>query len=124
MVTAEPGGDAQTDAMSAMLLPMLFLIGMMVLLMFFPGFRDALSDGAGVVIEPILPFHNQYFIPTVFFLGSSIMVVNTIIRSFFFGLLKRAANKGKPAGFLDYIKNISVKLLDQDFQGSQGVSRL
>ena len=35
MVTAEPSGDAQTEAMSAMLFPMLFLIGMMVLLMFF-----------------------------------------------------------------------------------------
>jgi hypothetical protein len=81
MVTAETSGDPQTEAMSAMLFPMLFLIGMMVLLMFFPGFRDALSDGAGTVIEPMLPFHNLYFIPTVFFLGSSIMIVNTIIRS-------------------------------------------
>ena len=90
MVTAEPSGDAQTEAMSAMLFPMLFLIGMMVLLMFFPGFRDSLSNGAGIVIEPILPFHKQYFIPTVFFLGSSIMVVNTIIRSFFLDPIRQA----------------------------------
>ena len=83
MVSPEPNGDAQAEAMSAMLFPMLFLIGMMVLLMFFPGFRDALATGSGTFIEPVLPFHEQYFVPTVFILGSSIMIVNTIIRSFF-----------------------------------------
>lgn len=90
MVSPEPSGDGQAEAMSAMLLPMLFLIGMMVLLMFFPGFRDALASGSGIVIEPILPFHEKYFVPTVFILGSSIMVVNTIIRSFFMDPLRQA----------------------------------
>jgi len=90
MVSPEPNGDAQAEAMSAMLFPMLFLIGMMVLLMFFPGFRDALATGSGTFIEPVLPFHEQYFVPTVFILGSSIMIVNTIIRSFFMDPLRQA----------------------------------
>ncbi len=90
MVSPEAGGNAQTEAMSAMLFPMLFLMGMMVMLMFFPGFREALASGSGTVIEPILPFHEKYFVPTVFILGSSIMVVNTIIRSFFMDPLRQA----------------------------------
>jgi uncharacterized membrane protein (DUF106 family) len=90
MVSPEPNGDAQAEAMSAMLFPMLFLIGMMVLLMFFPGFREALATGSGTFIEPVLPFHEQYFVPTVFILGSFIMVVNTIIHSFFMDPLRQA----------------------------------
>ena len=54
------------------------------------GLRVGLSDSAGSVLEPMLPFHQTYFVPTVFIVGSSIMVVNTIIRSFFMDPLQQA----------------------------------
>ncbi len=90
MAPSQAGGDAQADAMASMMLPMLMLLGMMVLLMFYPGLRIGLSDAAGSVLEPMLPFHQTYFVPTVFIVGSSIMVVNTIIRSFFMDPLQQA----------------------------------
>ena len=90
MAPTEAGGDAQADAMASMMLPMLLLLGMMVLLMFYPGLRIGLSDTAGSVLEPMLPFHQTYFVPTVFIVGSSIMVVNTIIRSLFMDPLQQA----------------------------------
>ena len=90
MAPAESGGDAQADAMASMMFPMLLLLGMMVMLMFYPGLRVGLSDSAGSVLEPMLPFHQTYFVPTVFIVGSSIMVVNTIIRSFFMDPLQQA----------------------------------
>tara|TARA_B100000686_G_scaffold351646_1_gene450991 strand:+ start:2546 stop:3472 length:927 start_codon:yes stop_codon:yes gene_type:complete len=90
MASPQPGGDAQADAMSSMMMPMLLLLGMMVLLMVNPSIRIALSYTAGSVLEPVLPFHQKYFVPTVFIVGSSIMVVNTIIRSFFMDPLQQA----------------------------------
>ena len=90
MAPPQAGGDAQADAMASMMLPMLMLLGMMVLLMFYPGLRIGLSDTAGSILEPMLPFHQTYFVPTVFIVGSSIMVVNTIIRSFFMDPLQQA----------------------------------
>ncbi len=83
MAEAAGSGGAQKQGAAVMMTPMLFLLGIMMLLMFNPGLRDTLSDVAGTVIEPTLPFHEQFFVPTVFIIGSSIMVVNTIIRSFF-----------------------------------------
>ncbi len=90
MAPAEPGGDAQAEAMSSMMMPMLLLLGMMVLLMINPGIRVVLSSSAGSVLEPMLPFHQDYFVPTVFIVGTSIMIVNTIIRSFFMDPLQQA----------------------------------
>ncbi len=90
MTSAQAGGDAQADAMASMMMPMLLLLGMMVLLMINPTIRIGLSDVAGSVMEPMLPFHKTYFVPTVFLVGSSIMVVNTIIRSFFMDPLQQA----------------------------------
>ena len=93
MVEAGPSGGTQPAGMGSAMLPMLLLMIMMMGLMFFPGIRDGLSDGAGIVIEPLL-FGTlgleQYFVPTVFILGSSIMIINTIIRSFFMDPLKQA----------------------------------
>ena len=76
-------GDPQAESMSSMMMPMLFLLLMMMVLMLNPSLRILLADGAGYAIEPLLPFHTAYFVPTVFIVGSSIMVVNTIIRSIF-----------------------------------------
>ena len=84
------GGDSQAESMSSMMMPMLFLMLMMVVLMLNPSLRILLADGAGYAIEPLLPFHTAYFVPTVFIVGSSIMVVNTIIRSFFMDPMRQA----------------------------------
>ena len=73
-----------------MMMPMLFLMLMMVVLMLNPSLRILLADGAGYAIEPMLPFHTAYFVPTVFIVGSSIMIVNTIIRAFFTDPLSQA----------------------------------
>lgn len=72
------------------MMPMLFLMLMMVVLMLNPSLRILLADGAGYAIEPMLPFHTAYFVPTVFIVGSSIMIVNTIIRAFFTDPLSQA----------------------------------
>jgi uncharacterized membrane protein (DUF106 family) len=45
---------------------------------------------AGTVVEPMIPFHSTLFVPTVLVLGSVIMFVNTIIRSFFMDPVKQA----------------------------------
>ena len=88
---AQPsGGDAQSEAMSSMMMPMLGLLLVMMVLMFVPGLRVLLADSAGLAIEPLLPFHELYFVPTFFIVGTSIMVVNTIIRSFFIDPIKQA----------------------------------
>jgi len=88
---AQPsGGDAQAEAMSSMMMPMLVLLLVMMVLYFIPGLRMLMADSAGLAIEPLLPFHELYFVPTVFIVGSSIMVVNTIIRSIFVDPIKQA----------------------------------
>ena len=93
MAEATNPADAQMQALSAMMGPMLMMMVVMLALMFFPFIRIALSFSAGSIIEPALPFHNQYFVPTVFVVGSSIMVVNTIIRSFFVDSMKNRIQK-------------------------------
>ena len=89
-MTQPSGGDAQSEAMSSMMMPLLVLLLVMMVLMFVPGLRVLLADSAGLAIEPLLPFHELYFVPTVFIVGTSIMVVNTIIRSFFIDPIKQA----------------------------------
>ena len=100
MAEAPNPADAQMQALSAMMGPMLMMMVVMLALMFFPPLRIGLSYSAGSLIEPTLPFHSQYFVPTVFVVGSSIMVVNTIIRSFFVDSMKQAhnAHRGKQIG--------------------------
>jgi len=87
---ASGGGDPQADAMSSLMMPMLFMMLIMMVMMLNDGIRIFLADGAGHFIEPMLPFHTLYFVPTVFIVGSSIMVVNTIIRSFFMDPMRQA----------------------------------
>ena len=76
-------------AMGSMMMPMLMMLGMMSLL-FIPGVRPMLSDSADSVIGPLVPFHDKWFVLTVGLVGSSIMVVNTVLRSFFMDPLKQA----------------------------------
>ena len=82
---AEPAGqgDAQSQAALGMMGPMFVLLAVMLLLTFNPGLRSLMADSAATVIEPTIPFHSEYFVPTVFIIGSSIMIVNTVIRGFF-----------------------------------------
>ena len=76
-------GDAQSQAALGMMGPMVVLLAVMVLLTFNPGLRSVMANSAATVIEPTIPFHSEYFVPTVFIIGSSIMIVNTVIRGFF-----------------------------------------
>ena len=81
---AESGtGDPQAEALSSMMVPMLVLLGMMVLLSINEGIREGLANTAGAVIEPILPYGGEYFVLTVFLVGTTMMVVNTVIRGIF-----------------------------------------
>ena len=76
-------GGAQNQAMAGMMTPMLVILGFMILLSVNPSLRTGLSGLAGTVIEPALPFHSEFFVPTVAIIGSSIMIVNTMIRGIF-----------------------------------------
>ena len=67
-------GDAQSQAALGMMGPMFVLLAVMLLLTFNPGLRTLMADSAASVIEPTIPFHSDYFVPTVFIIGSSIMV--------------------------------------------------
>ena len=81
---AESGtSDPQAEALSSMMMPMLVLLGMMVLLSINEGIRQGLADAAGTVIEPVLPYDGEFFVLTVFLVGTTMMVVNTIIRGVF-----------------------------------------
>ena len=81
---AAPAGATQDPnmGMGGMMMPMMFILVMMLAVSIIPGMREGLSDAAALVIEPTIPFHDVWFIPTVFIIGTSIMVVNTIIRAF------------------------------------------
>ena len=92
MASSAPAGNQQPEGMGSAMLPMFGMLLIMMVVMAFPSIRTALSVGAGSVIEPLLPFHAKFFVPTVFILGSSIMVVNTIIRSIFMDPVKQAHN--------------------------------
>ena len=85
---AQPSDDPEVP-MGSMLTPLLMLV-VMSFFIFIPSVRETLSLVAGTVLEPAIPFHDTLFIPTVFILGCSIMVVNTIIRSFFMDPIKQA----------------------------------
>lgn len=76
-------GGAQNQAMAGIMTPMLVILGFMILLSVNPSLRTGLSGLAGTVIEPALPFHSEFFVPTVAIIGSSIMIVNTMIRGIF-----------------------------------------
>ena len=68
MAEAPNPADAQMQALSAMMGPMLMMMVVMLALMFFPPLRIGLSYSAGS-FEPA-PLHSQYFVPTVFVVGS------------------------------------------------------
>ena len=87
------------------MMPMMVILGMMLAVSIIPGMRTGLSDAAALVIEPTIPFHDVWFIPTVFIIGTSIMVVNTIIRAFFTDPITQVHNQHRN-------KQISAQLRD------------
>lgn len=70
-------------------MPIILLIGMSFILLN-DGLRITMAGVAGSVLEPSLPFHDRYFVPTVLIVGSSIMIVNTVFRSLFMDPMKQA----------------------------------
>jgi len=76
--------------MTSMMMPMLMMILLMFVMYYIPGVRIFMADSAGLAIEPLLPFHELYFVPTVFIIGTGIMAVNTIIRAYFIDPIKQA----------------------------------
>ena len=53
------------------MVPMLVLLGMMLLLSINEGIREGLADAAGTVIEPVLPYDGEFFVLTVFLVGTT-----------------------------------------------------
>ncbi len=131
MVQAEADTDAQMEAMSSMLMPMLILLLMMILISTNSGLRIMLAGSAGSVIEPMLPFHSLYIVPTVFIVGSSIMVFSTILRSVFFdplwqahhghrgrqiGRVLREARMNRDTAMTDKMERMQISLMPETFK--------
>ncbi len=68
----------------------LLLLGLMSVLIINPSIRGTLAGTADSILSPMIPFSDQWFVITVALLGSSIMIVNTVFRSFFMDPLKQA----------------------------------
>lgn len=88
-ITVAAPSDEPEVQMGQMLTPLLMLV-VMSFFIFIPSVRTTLSVVAGTVVEPMIPFHDTLFIPTVLILGTIIMFVNTLIRSFFMDPVKQA----------------------------------
>ena len=81
-IMAEDIPDQPEMPLGQLFTPIILLIGMSFILMS-EGLRLSMANLAGGVLEPALPFHDLYFVPTVLIVGSSIMIVNTVFRSLF-----------------------------------------
>ena len=81
--------DEALPGMGSMMTPLLLLVLMSVLIIN-PSIRSSLAGGADSILRPLLPFSDQWFVLTVALVGSSIMIVNTVFRSFFMDPFKQA----------------------------------
>jgi len=88
-VVAEDLPEQPEMPLGQMFMPIILLIGMSFILMS-DGLRESMAGVAGGVLEPALPFHDVYFVPTVLIVGSSIMIVNTVFRSLFMDPMMQA----------------------------------
>ena len=88
-VVAEDLPEQPEMPLGQMFMPIILLIGMSFILMS-DGLRGSMAGIAGGVLEPALPFHDIYFVPTVLIVGSSIMFVNTVFRSLFMDPMMQA----------------------------------
>jgi uncharacterized membrane protein (DUF106 family) len=86
---AELEDEPEMPGLKSMATPLLMLV-MMSLLLINPKIRTTLATGADKVLTPLIPFSDIWFVLTVGLVGSSIMVVNTIIRSFFMDPIQQA----------------------------------
>lgn len=83
-MAAPPGpSQAQNQAMAGMMMPMLVMMALMFAMYLIPGLRPGMASVASTIIEPAIPFHDIWLIPAVAIVGSSIMVINTVIRGVF-----------------------------------------
>tara|TARA_B100000287_G_scaffold432420_1_gene491736 strand:+ start:570 stop:1571 length:1002 start_codon:yes stop_codon:yes gene_type:complete len=88
-IVAEELPEQPEMPLGQLFMPIVLLIGMSFILMS-DGLRVSMAVLAGGVLEPALPFHDLYFVPTVLIVGSSIMIVNTVFRSIFMDPMKQA----------------------------------
>lgn len=86
---AEGGGEEPLPGLGSMMTPLL-LLALMSILIINPSIRSTLATSADAVLTPLIPFSDQWFVLTVFLVGSSIMVVNTVFRSLFMDPMKQA----------------------------------
>tara|TARA_B100000609_G_scaffold89726_1_gene71612 strand:- start:5566 stop:6510 length:945 start_codon:yes stop_codon:yes gene_type:complete len=89
LIVAEELPEQPEMPLGQLFMPIVLLIGMSFILMS-DGLRVSMAGLAGGVLEPALPFHDLYFVPTVLIVGSSIMIVNTVFRSIFMDPMKQA----------------------------------
>ncbi|MDP7312495.1 MAG: EMC3/TMCO1 family protein [Candidatus Thalassarchaeaceae archaeon] len=85
----EDSEDEALPGMGSMMTPLLLLVLMSVLIIN-PSIRSGLAGGADSILRPLIPFSDQWFVITVAVVGSAIMIVNTVFRSFFMDPLKQA----------------------------------
>ncbi|HIG20549.1 MAG: hypothetical protein CXT67_01735 [Methanobacteriota archaeon] len=79
----------ELPGLGSMMTPLLLLVVMSVLIIN-PSIRTYLANGADTILTPMIPFSDRWFVITVALLGSSIMIVNTVFRSFFMDPMKQA----------------------------------
>ena len=79
----------ELPGLGSMMTPLLLLVLMSVLIIN-PSIREYLANGADTILTPMIPFSDRWFVITVALLGSSIMIVNTVFRSFFMDPMKQA----------------------------------
>ena len=86
---AEGEEGEELPGLGSMMTPLLLLVVMSVLIIN-PAIRTYLANGADTVLTPLIPFSDRWFVITVALLGSSIMIINTVFRSFFMDPMKQA----------------------------------
>ncbi len=79
----------ELPGLGSMMTPLVLLV-MMSVLIINPTIRTYLASSADSILTPMVPFSDRWFVLTVTLLGSSIMVVNTVFRSFFMDPMKQA----------------------------------
>ena len=86
---SDGGQEEPLPGMGSMMTPLLLLV-LMSILIINPSIRNSLANGADSVLTPLIPFSDIWFVITVTVVGSSIMIVNTVFRSFFMDPMKQA----------------------------------
>ena len=88
-IMADGDQGEELPGLGSMMTPLLLLVLMSVLIIN-PTIRTYLASSADSILTPMVPFSDRWFVITVALLGSSIMIVNTVFRSFFMDPMKQA----------------------------------